>query len=293
MVQPSEFESTCLEPLPMTFWVNPTRTDTSKVISYANRRDIEVEPLQWNNEAFLLKSKVSLATSYLYALGHIHIQEEVSMIPGVVANSLKPRTILDVCAAPGNKTAQVGIKQLSKTLLIANEPHLGRHSALRANLNRLGIHHAIFTKYDGASFPRLKDKVDLVIADVPCSCEGTLRKSKSINLNQKFVEKLIQTQKAITERAFLNLKVGGHLIYSTCTFNPTENEGVVQHLIQKFGTAIKVRPFEIAQFKHSPGLDAWEGSNFDPQLKNSIRIWPQQNNSGGFFISLLEKCDEV
>ena len=290
MPDPETFIEISNQPLPFCFWVNTNRTKLNSVESFLEARKIQAKKLQWNNEAFEINGKVNLGNTSIYVLGHIHIQEAVSMVPGYIANLLKPKTVLDMCAAPGNKAAQIGVNQSSNSLLIANEPFMGRHSSLRSNLNRLGVSSVIYTKYDGASFPILESPVDLVMCDVPCSCEGTLRKSKTIKLNEAYSQKLAQTQLGILKRALRNTKVGGHVIYSTCTFNPVENEGVIQRLIESEPKGkFSIVETGIPNLFTSPGLTSWQNTKFDKQISKTMRLWPQQNNSGGFYVAVLEK----
>ncbi len=287
----SKFLSTIKEKLPTTGWFNPDLISRRQLEEFFNNHRIEYRFLKWNNEAFFFKSKVSLGVSLPYALGQIHLQEEVSMIPGFIAKSLKPRTVLDMCSSPGNKAAQIGIQLKEKnSYLIANEPRLPRHSQLKSNLQRMGVSNSIYTKYDGASFPVLAEKVDLVYADVPCSCEGTSRKNEIKKISSRELEKLCNTQLAILKRGFANLKPNGHIIYSTCTYNPLENESIIDQFLKSgFGDQVEILPIEIKGLECSPGITSYKSKDFSQEVKKSIRIWPHQNDSGGFFITLIRR----
>ncbi len=287
----SQFLSILNERLPTTAWFNPDQVSRDHLELFLKHFKSEYRFLDWNNEAFSYKSKVSLGVSLPYALGQIHIQEEVSMIPGYIAKGLKPQTVLDMCSSPGNKAAQIGIElKGDNSYIIANEPKLPRHSQLKSNLLRMKIPNVIYTKYDGASFPVLKDKVDLVYADVPCSCEGTSRKNKIKKLNQKELNKLTMTQKAILKRGFENLKPGGHIIYSTCTYNPLENESIISDFLNsEMGSDGELIPVNIDGLSYSCGIHNFNSHEFNKEVEKTIRVWPHQNNSGGFFIALIQK----
>jgi 16S rRNA C967 or C1407 C5-methylase (RsmB/RsmF family) len=287
----SQFLSTLNEKLPTTAWFNPDQISKDNLERFLKKHGTDYRFLSWNNEAFLYKSKVSLGVSLSYALGQVHLQEEVSMIPGFIAKSLKPHTVLDMCASPGNKAAQIGVTlKAENSYLIANEPRLPRHSQLKSNLLRMGVPNTIYTKYDGASFPILNNKVDLVYADVPCSCEGTSRKNKISRINQSELEKLTNTQLAILTRGFENLKLGGHLIYSTCTYNPLENEAVVNSFLKsEIGAQAEILPIQIEGLKFSQGIESFDSQIFSNEVQKSIRIWPHQNDSGGFFVTLIRR----
>ena len=142
-------------------------------------------------------------------------------------------TVLDLCASPGSKTTQISAKMETTGVLIANEIHLGRIKILASNLERCGVTNAVITKKEGSAICRTFKKQEMlfnkILIDAPCSGEGTLRTSpktfKMWNINT--VKKLSRIQKSLLYSAFEILKVGGEIIYSTCTHAPEENEEVI------------------------------------------------------------------
>jgi 16S rRNA C967 or C1407 C5-methylase (RsmB/RsmF family) len=130
-------------------------------------------------------------------------------------------------------------------------------------------------------------KFDKILCDVPCSGEGTLRSSPKTHLiwNINMIKKLSRLQKALASSAFSLLKEDGEMIYSTCTHSPEENESVVNYLIS---LGAKVEKIELP-IKTRPGIKIWQGQVFDEQVKNCARVWPQDNDTEGFFIAKVRK----
>jgi NOL1/NOP2/fmu family ribosome biogenesis protein len=101
---------------------------------------------------------------------------------------------------------------------------------------------------------------------------------------------MARIQKAILRKAIQLCKPGGKILYSTCTFAPEENELVLQEILEQMPDEVSIVPAKIAGFATAPGLTTWNGRNLHPSLQNAIRVWPHPNDTGGFFMALLEKA---
>ena len=95
-------------------------------------------------------------------------------------------------------------------------------------------------------------------------------------------------QLAILNKAIQLAKPGARLVYSTCTFSPYENEAVIAKAIEKWGDCIEIMPIDIPGFKFEPGVTHWQDEIFADACKHAARIWPHQNNTGGFY-GLIKK----
>ncbi|MCP5095863.1 MAG: RNA methyltransferase [Chloroflexi bacterium] len=198
--------------------------------------------------------------------------------------------MLDLCAAPGNKTAQVGIALNNRGTVVANDRNAGRMRAARQTFNRLGLVNITTTTADGANYSKHAGQFDSVLADVPCTCEGTCRKDKSLLKRRVNSRKLVGMQAALLRKAVQLCKPGGRVVYSTCTFAPEENEMIVNSILQQANNKMRVVPITLpAGFVSSPGLTEWNDEQLDPSLQHTLRIWPHQNDTGGFFVAVLEK----
>jgi multisite-specific tRNA:(cytosine-C5)-methyltransferase len=314
-------------------------------------------------------------------VGNITRQEIVSMIPPLVMDIKPGMTVLDLCAAPGSKSAQLiemihageeerarevahhlanGLDRpqgdeykddgRSTGLLIANDVDYKRAHMLVHQVKRLASPNIIVMNHDATVFPSIKIpslpapdgrppqnrylKFDRILADVPCSGDGTTR--KNLEIWNKWSPSnglgLHATQIRILIRALQMLKVGGRVVYSTCSMNPVEDEAVVAAAIEKCGGQQVVDIVETKDYlpglKRSPGLRKWSvmdktgriwddyesilkhkqdtGDNglakltesmfapkLDLPLDRAMRIYPHSHDTGAFFITILEKKSEV
>ncbi len=247
-----------------------------------------------NPEVMIIENRLGpgeLGKTREHLLGYYYVQDVSSMLPLIALKPKPGETLLDLCASPGSKTTQVGAMMENSGTIIANEVSLGRLKILAANLQRCGVMNTIVTKRDGVQLcekiiKKTNLRFDKILVDAPCTGEGTLRKSPKTLLmwNIKMIENLSSIQKKLAGAAFGLLKPDGEMIYSTCTHSPEEDEAVVDFLVKKFGA--KVLPIEL-ELKTRCGLTEWEGKKFDKQIKNCVRIYPQDNNTDGFFVARL------
>ncbi|MCB8988633.1 MAG: methyltransferase domain-containing protein [Ardenticatenaceae bacterium] len=286
------FQAAVQRPLPATIWTNPLRTTPEKLASLL---DAPLEPVAWYPGAFRLPPDFPTGLHWAYLAGLYHVQEEVSLLPVRLLDVQPGERILDLCAAPGNKTAQLGIALGNRGTVVANDRNAGRMRAARQALNRLGLLNITTTTSDAANYPKTAGPFDKVLADVPCSCEGTCRKDPSITRRQSVADslKLVGAQTAVLRKAVQRCRPGGRIVYATCTFAPEENEGVVDAILREFGRQLRLLPVQTPGFVTSPGLTAWQGQALHPDLRHALRIWPHQNDTGGFFIAVLQKAGSL
>lgn len=235
-----------------------------------------------------------LGRSLEHMLGYYYVQEIASMLP-VLALEPKPgQIVLDLAASPGSKTTQIAAEMTNKGTLIANEISLGRIKILASNTERCGVTNMIITKKEGASLCRNLKKLgftfDKILIDAPCSGEGTLRSTpltyKIWNIHT--VRKLSKIQKNLVANALEILKPEGELIYSTCTHAPEENEEVVDFILKKFKREIKIEKIQLP-VKCRPGIKVWNEKEYNKETQKTCRIYPQDNNTEGFFIAKIRK----
>jgi NOL1/NOP2/sun family putative RNA methylase len=222
-----------------------------------------------------------------HLLGYVYIQEAASMIPPLVLDPQPGERVLDMCAAPGSKTTQLAQLMQNKGVIIANDLTDVRLAALGVNLQRCGIINTITTKRHGSGFKDME--FDRVLVDAPCSGTGTIRKSlKTIEMwNPKLASFLSKTQKQLIKAGFNVLKKGGTLVYSTCTLEPEEDEGVVDFLLKACPDA-RVEEIEL-DIKRSEAVVSFEGKTYSDEVKKCLRIWPQDNDTEGFFVAKITK----
>jgi len=155
----------------------------------------------------------------------------------------------------------------------------------------MGVMNAIVLWYDGAKLKNwFREKFDKVLLDAPCSSEGAVRRSYGVlnTWSEKNIINLSRLQKRLIESAFEMLKPGGVLVYSTCTLDPRENEGVVCYLLNKYPNA-KLEKVRVEGLKGRKGVTQWREYTFCEEVEKTLRIWPQDNDTEGFYIAKIVK----
>lgn len=206
-------------------------------------------------------------------IGAINRQEAVSMIPPLMLAVEPGQTVIDLCAAPGSKTAQIlenastfGKDSATPTLareglVIANDADIRRCWMLSHQLKRFASPDLVVTHHDAQFFPKIM-MFDRVLCDVPCTGDGTLRKAPDIwrRWTSDMGIGIHRLQRQILERGLDILKPGGRLVYSTCSMNPLENEAVVAHALRKYGADIELADVSdmLPGLKRRAGLTSWK-----------------------------------
>ncbi|KAI1308170.1 S-adenosyl-L-methionine-dependent methyltransferase [Xylaria venustula] len=322
------------------------------------------------------------------SVGNISRQELVSMIPPLVMDLKPGMAVLDLCAAPGSKSAQLlemihsgeeaRIRKFMESfgeaalpanereevdtaedsaddgratgLLISNDVEYKRCHLLVHQLKRLSSPNLIVTNHDATLFPSLRIgrdpenpnvprylKFDRILADVPCAGDGTMRKNHDLwrNWQPGNALGLHATQSRILVKALQMLKVGGRVVYSTCSMNPVENEAVIVSAIERCGGPNVVEIIDckdkLPLLKRYPGMHQWQIIDKSGKIWNNweevqqhvlnggqapgkisqtmfprpdisdcsglaldrcMRVYPHQQDTGGFFITVLEKKKE-
>ena len=248
-----------------------------------------MEPIPWIDNGYFYQGDVKPGKHPYYFAGLYYLQEPSAMTP---ANRLPIEPgdrVLDICAAPGGKSTELAAKLAGTGLLVSNDISNSRAKALLKNLELFGTQNAVIMSESphkmAKHFPEYFDKI---LIDAPCSGEGMFRKEPGVikswvQNGTAFYEKL---QREIVTYALQMLRPGGMLLYSTCTFNPGEDEGTVMYM-RKICPELKILPIEGYE-GFSPGRpDAVEDG--DAELYQCVRIFPHKMQGEGHFLALLQK----
>jgi len=302
----------------------------------ATRKDIRREEIYFKLHNFLVAET---------DCGSISRQETVSMIPPLVLGVEPHHRVLDMCAAPGSKTTQLmeAVHDLPEGemptgFVVANDSDNARCYMLTHQVKRLQSPCILITNHDAACMPNIyipdpdrpgkntPVKFDRILCDVPCTGDGTLRKNADIwpKWNPVNSVNLHGVQYRIAKRGLELLAVGGRMVYSTCSFNPIEDEAVLARILQETGDSVRLVEIKdkLPGLKYSPGLTTWQCASkqcdlyskfedvpeqiakvqirptmFPPPpeiaeklgLEKCARLLPHHQNTGGFFVALLEK----
>lgn len=283
------FRAACERSLPSVVRVNTIKTTVERARAALEAGGYAYEPCEWHPKLLRLETD-SPGTSWPYFHGWLYGQEEVSALPALILDPGPGERVFDVCAAPGSKTTQLAAMMNDTGICVANDANLGRISALRSNAERCGVsnlaithgdaRHASLKPFDGELFDR-------TLVDVPCSCEGTVRKNPTVleEWSREQIKGVAGVQRGILKRAIQVTRPGGTVVYSTCTFAPEENEAVLDHVLT--AEDCRIRSFD-TPLETRPGVTEWNGEQFDPSVQHAKRIYPHLNDTGGFFCAKLE-----
>ncbi|XP_071042967.1 RNA cytosine-C(5)-methyltransferase NSUN2 isoform X2 [Parasteatoda tepidariorum] len=276
--------------------------------------------------------------------GDISRQETVSMIPPLLLQVEPHHKVLDMCAAPGSKTAQLieflhrDEGKMPEGLIVANDVDNKRCYMLVHQAKRLNSPCLLITNNDAGIYPNFKItedgkkfnlKFDRILCDVPCSGDGTMRKTAEIwtKWHTANGNNMHGLQLRILRRGLELLAVGGRIVYSTCSLNPVENEAVICTILQETKGSVEIVDVRslLPGLKSCPGRTEWKVANkemevfdkfedvpeknlthirphmFPPSaevikdlhLEHCIRILPHHQDTGGFFVAVLEKKDKL
>uniref|UniRef100_A0A8T6QXI1 SAM-dependent MTase RsmB/NOP-type domain-containing protein n=1 Tax=Lyngbya confervoides BDU141951 TaxID=1574623 RepID=A0A8T6QXI1_9CYAN len=273
-------------PLPVSFWHNPLKGDAIALPDVLTQQGVALEPIPWWPGAWRSPHWPSPGNTVPFAAGWYYVQEEIAMAAVAALDPQPGEVILDLCAAPGGKTAQIALRNPTGTV-IANELHAARMPSLTATINRLGLTQVITMQEDGRSLPLPNFSFDRVLVDAPCSGEGNLRRRKRQQPWQPdHGLRMAAAQQKLLSRALDLVKPGGTVVYSTCTFAPEENEAVLDAVL---GDRAEVVPFAIPRLRYQPGLTQWQGETYRADIAHAQRYFPHLNNTGGFFVARLQR----
>jgi len=277
----------------VTLRINLLKSTHFEITSEFNKEKIKLSPIPWYKDAFSTDVINKTLTSLpLYQQGKFYIQGLSSMIPVLVLNPEAHEAILDIAAAPGSKTTQIASFMGGNGEIVANDISRTRLFKLKDNLKHQGVTDVKITNIPGEriwkKFPEFFDKV---LVDAPCSMEGrftTLDSDSYKDWSSKKVKELSHRQQYLLRSALTATKVGGYVVYSTCTLSPEENEGVIDWLLEKEGDNITLEKIEIPNLDLSPGITSFGKKTYNPEVVKTVRIYPNSVMEG-FFIAKIRK----
>ncbi|NEV61080.1 RsmB/NOP family class I SAM-dependent RNA methyltransferase [Thiorhodococcus minor] len=289
------FAAALCRPLPGSVWANPTRIGVDALAGLLAEQGVEAVPVSGLPGALQVPASFRTGQQWWYCIGLAHAQEVVSQIPATLMDLRPGQRVLDMCAAPGGKTAQIAFALGNRGTLVANDVSFQRIKALQGNLDRLGVVNVTTTCGDAGNWPAAGGQFDRILVDAPCSSEGTVRRNASLLQRMALAnsERLGPRQRALLRKAVQRCRPGGRILYSTCTFAPEENELVVADILAELPDALRLVPVSIPGFRTAPGITAWQGRELPADLAHCHRFWPHHNDTGGFFIAVLEKRGDL
>ena len=243
--------------------------------------------IPWSAEGLYLAERPSFTCDPAFHAGAYYVQEASSQFVGHLlrgAGALGAR-ILDLCAAPGGKTTLYASLVGPDGLVVANEIDRRRARVLADNVRKWGTGNTVVTSNEPAQLARFENRFDIVAVDAPCSGEGMFRKDPQARAewSEGSVRLCAARQAEILRAAWAALRPGGTLVYSTCTFNRTEDEGVLEELL---GWAAD----EVVESEPIPTDPSWGIVCGRVGAFRTFRFYPHRTQGEGFFAATARKA---
>ena len=260
--------------------LNPLKTDTPPALPF------DITPIPWEKQGFCYDPAERPGLHPWHEAGLYYMQEPSAMAPVALLDPQPGERVLDLCAAPGGKSTQIAGRMMGRGLLVCNEYSPKRAKILAQNIERMGVSNALVLN---ETVERLADRFPgwfhRVLVDAPCSGEGMFRKEAAAleDWSPEIVEMCAQRQAGILDAAARMLAPGGRLVYSTCTFAPSEDEGAVAAFLQRH-SEFCLEEVDAPWF--APGDSAYgEG------MEKTFRLWPHLLRGEGHYAAVLRKTE--
>lgn len=250
----------------------------------------QLEPVPWTTDGFYISGEDSPGKHPYYHAGLYYIQEPSAMLPGQILGAQPGEKVLDLCAAPGGKTVQIAAAMKSRGLLVSNDINTDRVKALVKNIELCGVKNIIVLNESPEKLAQnFEGYFDRVLIDAPCSGEGMFRKDEAAARSWESFkcERCTQLQEPILHNADRLLKLGGTLVYSTCTFSPEEDEQMIAKFMRQH------EGYELVEIPKVAGMEGgrpqWVDGSEAFAFKRAARLWPHRVRGEGHFVVKLIK----
>ena len=265
----------------VTIRINTTQTNQTALQEMLEKEQISVQKGVLCENALHLTKTADLTKSMSFQNGLFHVQDESSQLAAAALAPKSGQKILDICAAPGGKSFTIAQMMENKGEVVARDIYAHKVDLIAEGAKRLGLSIVHTEVHDATVFvEKDKEAFDAVLADVPCSCLGLLRKKPDIRLKKdgSEIDNLIPIQRKILEQAAMYIKTGGVLLYSTCTLSKKENEKNVEWFLQNHPeyTLEDMTPYLPKQMA-------------DMGKQGYLTVFPHIHHTDGFFIARLKK----
>ena len=265
------------EPAPTCLQINPLLSDPDEVERALTEQDILFRKHPWLPGCYLVTGTGNLARLELFTSGKVYVQDASAKLAAMAAGVRPGMRVLDTCAAPGGKSFALAMEMKNEGSVTSCDIHAHKISLIEKGAARLGISIITAREADASKFQEeFKDGFDVVVADVPCSGLGVIRKKPDIRYKDLApTERLPAVQAAILENVSRYVRPGGALLYSTCTVLRRENEDVANAFLARHPA------FHLEAFTVPDGLDGQNGG--------MLTLYPHVHEADGFFICKLRK----
>ncbi|MFR9069677.1 MAG: 16S rRNA (cytosine(967)-C(5))-methyltransferase RsmB, partial [Paraclostridium sp.] len=257
---------------------NTLKINRDELINKLREQGIECNKVNGIDEAVMVKNLKNIENNKLFKEGYFTVQDISSMLVGKVANPKEEKLVLDVCSAPGGKTTHLGTIMKNTGQVISRDIFDHKLKLINNTVKRLGLKNIKVENFDALNIDENSiDKFDYVICDVPCSGMGIIKRKPEIKFKkEEEIKDLPIIQKKILNNASKYVKLGGNLIYSTCTIHDEENINIVKEFLN-INDNFELVPIDEVNV------------DLDNQDKGYIKIYPNIHGMDGFFIAKLKR----
>ena len=258
--------------------VNTLKISRDELIELLEKQDVKCEKVSFIDEAIKVNNLKNIENNELYKKGFFTVQDISSMLVGKVLNPKENSQVIDICSAPGGKTTHIATLMNNTGKVVSRDIYDHKINLIKNSVSRLGLKNVTVELFDALNLDKESvDKFDYVLADVPCSGLGIIKRKPEIKYKEKDEFKdLPKLQKAILQNASKYVKVGGTLVYSTCTVQDNENIEVVESFLQSN------KRFEFEKIENI-------NVDLENEDKGYIKIYPNVHGMDGFFIAKLKR----
>ncbi|MBD3376413.1 hypothetical protein GF406_15365 [candidate division KSB1 bacterium] len=292
----ARMQSEWFAPEPPCLRINTIKSSVQEITEFMQQKGIEFKPHPLNSRgAIILHDPLPMSHTLAFYTGSFFYQGISSQLPALALNPQPGETVLDMSAAPGSKTTQIADLMQNQGQLFSADSSFKRLQPLMTNLDRAGAMNSVVYFMIGQRWGRLlPDFFDKVLIDAPCS---NLGKNPNLFLDsEKWTPARLNghtnLQELLLISALKTVRVGGTVVYSTCSVSVEENEHLVHQVLQKTGDRVKIESIPLPLHEWlKPGLTSHGGRAFHPDLEKACRIPPFPHPVEGFFMVRLKKLD--
>ncbi len=264
---------------PLEIRVNNMKISRDELLKIFNEKGIIAERCKYAHKGIRILNPIETDKTEEYKKGLFSIQSESSMLAGQILNPAEDSLVIDMCAAPGGKSLNASEIMNNTGKILSRDIYPGKLSLIEKEKQRLGLNNIKAEAYDATvTDETLIEKADFIIADVPCSGLGIIRRKPEIKYNRTEAEikEILNIQLKILENAAKYLKRGGMMVYSTCTTNKEENLDIVMEFLKNN------KGFALEDFSDKI-------NDFPDAKKGYIEIYPHVHGMDGFFIAKIKR----
>lgn len=262
--------------------INTIKSSKEEIITILKDNNISYEDISWYDNALAVNTNEdTLRELNIYKEGKIYLQSLSSQLPPLFLNPQENEMILDMAAAPGGKTTEIAALSNNKAMITAIEKNKIRSERLQYNIDKQGAKKVTVLNTDARNLNEYF-MFDKILLDAPCSGSGTITNNNFNNFDEDLVNRSIKFQTSLLKEAIKHLKVGGELIYSTCSILKEENELVLSSILKEYSN-IKIEQLDLTNYQDLPILPT--------TIEGTLCVCPTTYYEG-FFVSKLTKTRE-